>query len=133
MGVLNKIKVNQAQAADPGIAFSLSSVDENGNPVAFNCGLRISILIMSNVSSYDTDIVIWNPISDTNIVFAVPFGDSNFGTESGLNYRITIEATAQGQTGSQSPFTPFSNVENAANTLPVMSGSFTLSSGSITF
>lgn len=133
MGQLNKIKVNQVQAADPGVAFALEALDENGNSVIFNCGLRISILIQSSISSYDTDVIIWNPISDQQIVFAVPFGDSNFGTETNLTYSISIQVTAQGETGSQSGFSAFSNVDNAANSLPVVAGSFTLSSGSISF
>lgn len=133
MATLNKIKVKQAQAADPGIAFALEALDEFGNSVTFNCGLRISILIRSSISSYDTDVVIWNPISDQQIVFAVPFGDANFSTEANLSYSISIQTTAQGETGSQSGFSDFSNVDNAANSLPVVPGSFTLSSGSISF
>ncbi len=137
MGTLNKIKVKQAQAADPGIAFALAAFDENSNPVAFNCGLYIRIQIATVWSggtyTYETDVTVWNPISDQVIVFAVPFGDLNFDRETSRTYTITISATAQGQNGSTSPFTPFNNVDDASNSLPTVAGSFTLNNGSITF
>jgi hypothetical protein len=137
MATLNKIKVNQVQAADPGVAFVLAAYDENGNPIAFNCGLQVRIQIAavwpSGSYTYESDVTIWNPISDRSLVFAVPYGDPNFGSETTRSYTITLYTTPQGENGSQDGFSRFSNVENAAGSIQYVPGSFTLSTGSITF
>lgn len=80
------VKVGSVKAADPGLGFSLN-FDQ-----ALNDSLKVMITLtdLQTKQNYQSEVSLTNSISDTELVFVVPFGDNAYAPSKCLSFQLDL-------------------------------------------
>lgn len=79
-------RVGSVKAADPGLGFTLNFGQ------ALNNSLKVAITMtdLQTKQPYKSEVTLFDPISDQDLVFVVPFGDNAYAPSNCLSFKIDL-------------------------------------------
>ena len=105
-------RVGDVKAADPGIGFTLNFDSPLGSTL--RVVITMTDLQQPKKGNYTSEVILNNSISDTELVFVVPFGDDNYAPSNCLSFKIEL-------------YTPKNPVEKLTGVVMGEKGSFSFS------
>lgn len=96
-------RVGDAKAADPGIGFTLNFDSALGH--SLKVVITMSDLKQPGNGSYQSEVAILNDITDTELVFVVPFGDTAYAPSNLLSFKIDLYSPYDNKNSLNTPLT----------------------------
>lgn len=79
-------RVGNVKAADPGLGFSLNFDQVLNNTLK----VVITMTDLQQNQKYQSEVTLFNPISDHGLVFVVPFGDNVYAPSNCLSFKLDL-------------------------------------------
>lgn len=79
-------RVDSVKAADPGLGFTLNF----DSPLGSTLRVVITMTDLQKNQKYQSEVTLYNSISDQNLVFVVPFGDNQYAPSNCLSFNIDL-------------------------------------------